>query len=200
MADNKPFQVGLTGGLGCGKSTVAHIFSVLGVPVYESDFWARALYFQPDVKKEIVSLLGTDAYLSESQINTSWISETIFSKAELREKLNAILHPAVGRHYEKWLSEQKHPYILKVAALVFEAGIHKNMDLNLMVSSPEDLKKARLLKRDPHRDEVQIKKIMAAQWSDEARRQMADGEIVNDEKHSLLKQIWEWNKKIMNRL
>lgn len=200
MPDNKSFQVGLTGGLGSGKSTVAKIFSVLGVPVYESDYWARALYFDPDIKEQIIALLGKRAYINERQIDSAWISETIFSSPPLREKLNAILHPAVARHYQNWLLAQTHPYILKVAALIFEAGIHTHMDMNLMVSSPAGLRKSRVLKRDPYRDALQTDKIMEAQWSDEEKRKLADGEIVNDEKQSLLKQVLMWNKLIASKL
>jgi dephospho-CoA kinase len=200
MADSKIFQVGLTGGLGSGKSTVARIFSVLGVPVYESDYWAKKLYFLPEVKSEIIKILGKKAYLSEKEIDSQWIAQAIYGKDELREKLNAILHPAVGSHYQTWLKTQNNPYILKVAALVFEAKIYSKMDMNLLVTSPLELRKSRVLKRDPNRNLIQVEKIIEAQWTDDKKRKLADGEIMNDEKQSLLLQVLNWNKLILNKL
>jgi dephospho-CoA kinase len=200
MQGKKPFQVGLTGGLGSGKTTIAKIFGILGVPVYESDFWAKELYFHPEVKPAILNLLGPKAYLAENQIDARWISETMFANPDLRQKLNLILHPAVGNHYNEWLQKQNHPFVLKVAALVFEANIHLLMDFNLLVSSPLDLRMKRVRKRDPQRKKEQIDQILQAQWTDEAKREMANGEIVNDEKQSLIKQVLSWNNQILSAL
>ena len=174
MPGKLPFQVGLTGGIGSGKSTVARLFQLLDVPVYESDETAKQLYFEPEIRKEVISLLGEPAYLSKSELNSQWIAKEIYSNPLVRVSLNEIIHPAVGRHYQNWLVQQKHPYILKVAALIFEADIYKNMDLNILVVTPEKLKIERILKRDPQRSLEQIEKIIQSQMSDSEKIKMAD--------------------------
>jgi dephospho-CoA kinase len=189
MPDKLPFQVGLTGGIGSGKSTVARLFQLLDVPVYESDETAKQLYFEPEIRKEVISLLGEPAYLSISELNSQWIAKEIYANPLVRVSLNEIIHPAVGRHYQNWLVQQKHPYILKVAALIFEADIYKNMDLNILVVTPEKLKIERILKRDPQRSLEQIEKIIQSQMSDSEKIKMADLLIYNDEEKSLIAQV-----------
>lgn len=193
MRPDRPFQVGLSGGIGSGKSTVARIFSMLGVPVYESDYEAKKLYFLPEVRTQIEDLLGSKAYLSPTQIDRKWIAGKLFGNAELREKINAILHPAVGRHYADWLESQNHPYVLKVAALLFEADIYKTLDQTILVTSPIELRIGRIRQRDPQRSEEEIRKIIQSQMSDEDKIALANGIILNDERHSLIEQVVKWN-------
>ena len=200
MPDKLPFQVGLTGGIGSGKSTVAKLFQLLDVPVYESDETAKLLYFLPEIREDVISLLGETAYLSENKLNSKWIAEEIYAKPELRISLNEIIHPAVGRHYQTWLSNQNHPYILKVAALIFEADIYKKMDCNILVLAPVDLKIKRILQRDPQRNPDQIEKIMQSQMSDEEKLKLADLLVVNDDKESLIAQVEAMNKEVRNKL
>jgi dephospho-CoA kinase len=199
MPDKLPFQVGLTGGIGSGKSTVARLFQLLNVPVYESDESAKLLYFEPEIRKQVISLLGDAAYLSESELNSQWIAQQIYANLSLRTSINEIIHPAVGRHYQNWLAQQKHPYILKVAALIFEADIYKNMDLNILVVAPEKLKIERILKRDPQRSLEQIEKIIQSQMSDEVKAGMADLLIYNDENQSLIAQVEAIDKDIISK-
>jgi len=200
MPGKLPFQVGLTGGIGSGKSTVARIFQLLDVPVYESDETAKQLYFEPEIRKEVVFLLGESAYLSESELNSNWIAEQIYANPALRISLNEIIHPAVAYHYQNWVSKQSQPYILKVAALIFEADIYKNMDLNILVLAPASLKIERILKRDPQRNPEQIERIMQSQMQDEEKLKLADLLIYNDEKQSLIAQVEAINKEIGGRL
>lgn len=199
MLPNQSFQVGLTGGIGSGKSTVAHIFSLLDVPVYESDDEAKKLYFLPDVRSQIEDLLGREAYLSSTEIDRKWIAGQLFGNAELREKVNAILHPAVACHYARWLESQTHPYILKVAALLFEADISKNLDCTLLVTSPIGLRIERIQKRDPQRTGDEIRKIISSQMSEEEKMKLADGIIQNDDQQSLIKQVVDWDEKLKLR-
>ena len=199
MPDKLPFQVGLTGGIGSGKSTVARLFQLLNVPVYESDESAKLLYFEPEIRKQVISLLGEAAYLSENELNSKWIADKIYANSSLRVSTNEIIHPAVGRHYQKWLAQQKHPYILKVAALIFEADIYKDMDINILVVSPERLKIDRILKRDPQRSLEQIEKIIQSQMSDEVKAKMANVLIYNDENQSLIAQVEAIDKDIISK-
>lgn len=195
MHHKRPLQIGITGGIGSGKSTVAKIFSVLGVPVYESDDEARKCYFDPEVKQMVLALLGPEAYISDYQINKGWIAGQVFAQPILREKLNEILHPAVAAHYQKWLEHQIHPYVLKVAALLFEAQINRSLDQTILVSSPLPLRTVRIQKRDPQRTEAEINNIISSQMSDTEKRKLANGIIQNDEKHSLIMQVMEWDEK-----
>lgn len=196
MPNLKPMQIGLTGGIGSGKSVVARIFGLLNVPVYESDSETKQLYYQPDVRKQVLDLLGTNAYKLENEIDSQWIANQIYTKPELREQLNQILHPAVAHHYNKWGTRQHHPYVLKVAALLFEANIYKSLDMTLLVVSPLSLRKDRIADRDPFRSEDQVDKIISSQMSEEAKIALADGMIYNDEQHSLIEQVLTWDRKI----
>jgi len=200
MPDKLPFQVGLTGGIGSGKSTVAKLFQLMDVPVYESDETAKQLYYIPEIRKKVISLLGVTAYLSENELNSKWIAEQIYVNPALRISLNEIIHPAVAHHYQNWVSKQGQPYILKVAALIFEADIYKNMDLNILVLAPEALKIERILTRDAQRNLEQVKKIMDSQMSDKEKLKLSDLVVYNDERQSLIAQVEAINKEIGGRL
>lgn len=195
MPGKKPLQIGITGGIGSGKSVVARIFGLHDVPVYESDSETKKLYFYPEVRKEVELLLGSSVYTSDAEIDRVEIARRIYSDPELRIALNNILHPAVGRHYAHWVACQTHPYVLKVAALLFEADIYKSLDFTLLVISPTDLKISRIGERDPFRTESQIMQIIESQMKDEDKILLADGLIYNDEKQSLLEQVDGWNSK-----
>lgn len=197
MAGNLPFQLGITGGIGSGKSVVAKIFSLLDVPVYESDTEARKLYFKPEIRNKVESLLGAKAYRPDGLPDTGFIAAEIYAQPNLRESLNAILHPAVGADYQAWLEKQSHPYILKVAALLFEADIASKLDFTALVVSPVSLKKERVAARDPHRPATQIDSIMENQWPDEKKMALADAILYNDETHSLIKQVNQLNSRIL---
>jgi len=198
MPDKVPFQVGLTGGIGSGKSTVAMVFHLLGVPVYESDDAAKDIYFIPRVKQLVLSLLGPEAYFSETKLNSKWIGDAIYSNPELLKDLNGIIHPEVGTHYERWLSCQTFPYVLKVAALIFEANIYKQMNLNILVTAPMELKIERVLSRDHLREKEQLKKIMQLQFSDDDKMKLSDRIVKNDNLNSLIFQVSELHKVILN--
>lgn len=199
MLHEKPVQVGLSGGIGSGKSTVARIFSLLGVPIYESDDEAKKLYFNPEIKKEIIELLGPLAYISDHQIDRSFIAAQIFDQPELREKINGILHPAVRKHYAQWVGKQTHPYVLKVAALLFEANIYKNLDLTLLVISPLEVRLERIKQRDASRSDAEIQKIIRSQMADEVKIPLSSGLIYNDDKHSLIEQVMDWDLRLSTK-
>lgn len=181
--------LGLTGGIGSGKSTVARVFSVLGIPVYNSDERARQMYYLPEVKQKIVALLGESAYLNDGKINKSYISSKIFADRELLQKVNNIIHPAVGKDFKEFIkqhSEQK--IILKESALLFEAGLKDKVDKILLVTAPEDVRIRRVMSRDNIlRDE--IRKRINSQLPDSAKLPYADFVVINDETQAIIPQV-----------
>lgn len=199
MAVPKPIQIGLTGGIGSGKSWVARLFTFWGIPVYESDAAAKALYREDAVKKDVIGLMGTSAYQADGSPDTRYIAAKIYQNPELREELNGILHPAVGRAYRDWVSNQNTPFVLKVAALLFEANIARDLDGVILVSSPLSLRVERIRNRDPFRSQTEIEGIIASQWPEEQKIPLADFHIQNDEAHSLIGQVESVYSALQNR-
>lgn len=200
MAGKIPFQLGITGGIGSGKSVFARIFSLMGAPVYESDTETKKLYLAEEIRLQVIGLLGESAYQKDGFPDTAFIADRIYKQPVLREQLNAILHPAVAKHYQHWLRQQQHPYVLKVAALLFEAGIAGQLEMTALVISPTSLRKERISVRDPQRSSSQIEAIMDSQLSDEEKIRQADVLIYNDEKHSLIEQAFLLEKKVLKML
>src|ERR1700733_2030533 len=140
-----PLKVGLTGGIGSGKSTVAKIFEVLGIPVYYADEAAKKLMNEDlMLKEEIIREFGESSYV-ENLLNRKYIAETVFNDKKKLEKLNALIHPAIIRHGEQWMATQHTSYAIKEAALIFESGSEKNLDVVIGVYAPEDLRIERTL-------------------------------------------------------
>lgn len=200
MGAEIPFQLGITGGIGSGKSVFSSIFEVMGVPVYESDTKARKLYLRNDIREQVTGLMGKEAYLEDGKPDTAFIAEKMFGNPGLREALNAIIHPALSIHYRQWLEKQNHPYVLKVAALLFEADIARQLDFTAVVISPESLRRNRISTRDPHRSASQIEAILRSQWSDEEKIKRADLIVYNDEKHSLIEQAMQLQEMVLKQL
>jgi dephospho-CoA kinase len=188
--------VGLTGGIGSGKSTVAKLFAVLGVPVYNTDERAKEMYYELMVKNKIIDLLGEEAYDKMGKINRPYISNKIFKDKELLQKVNAVIHPAVGRDFEQFKSV--HPdsrIIIKESALLFEAGLKDRMDKIVLVTSPMEVRIQRLLKRDNSTRE-QILNRIANQLPDEEKTDKSDFVVVNDEKQALIPQVLDIYQKL----
>ena len=186
-------KVGLTGGIGSGKSLVAKLFSLLGVPIYESDQRAKWLIeHHAAIISEIKNLLGEQAYNEEGKYNKEFVSKAVFQNEELLKSLNLIVHPRVGQDFEEWLKVQNAPFVIKEAAIM-----NKNAGLNniIVVDSPKGLRIKRLLKRDTHRNLAEIEKILANQKSPEEFLEMADFVVNNDENTLLIPQVLEiYNK------
>lgn len=188
---NKPLQIGVTGGIGSGKSLVCRIFSLLGVPVYDADSRAKSIMTSDGIlishiKKEFGSL----AYHADGSLNNAYLAQTVFSDAVRVKKLNELVHPAVAMDYSKWLSENRQSrYVVKEAALLFEAGSYTVLDKIVVVYAPEELRIKRVLQRDAHRNRQQVQEIINHQWSDEEKRKRADFVIVNDESQLVVPQV-----------
>ena len=181
-------KVGLTGGIGSGKTTIAKIFKQLGVPVYFSDDRAKYLMLNnKSLQESLISLFGDDV-LIEGLLNRSYIASKVFSNPKELFKLNALVHPFVQRDFDVWSASQSTDYVLKEAAIIFEAGVDKLLDKVVLVESPKNLKVSRVMLRDGMlKKEVLMR--MEKQWSDSRKRINADYIIKNDEKCSLLNQI-----------
>lgn len=187
-----PLQIGITGGIGAGKSIVCHIFSALGVPVYAADDRAKWLLNHDELlKKSVVSLLGAAAYLPDGHYNRSWVASQVFNNPVLLQKLNEIVHPRVGEDTQAWLKwHETARYVVKEAAIMAKAGQHNSLAKVVVVDAPEDLRVKRVLQRDAQRSEAEIRAIIARQISDQERFKIADYVIYNDESQLLLPQIW----------
>ena len=181
-------KIGLTGGIGSGKSTIASIFKQLGVSIYFSDTRAKFLIASDSkVIAQIEDAFGSKSYVN-GQLNKTYISKKVFSDSKALKTLNSIVHPAVKNDFNLWCTTQKGPYIIKEAAILFESKSNIGLDKVILVSSPKDLKLSRVLKRD-QTDKKSVLERMDAQWKDSEKRLLADYEIRNDEKKSLIEQV-----------
>lgn len=191
-------RIGITGGIGSGKSTVCQIFSLLGVPIYSADDQAKWLMtHDKELKSQIISHFGSEAYLDDGSLNRAYLAEKAFSDPEKVKTINSLVHPAVGRDFEAWATAQNTPYVLKEAALIFETGGEKYLDQVINVSSPLKIRLARVLMRDPHRSEKQVHEIINQQLPDEEKNERADFVIKNSDNKLLIPQVLEIHKKIL---
>lgn len=183
-------QVGLTGGIGCGKSYVAKLFRELGIPVYEADSAARRLQENDaQLVAAMKDLFGPEAYLENGKLNRKAIGAQVFADAGKMKQLNALVHPAVKNDFRNWVSEQHNvPFILKEAAILFESGTNEGLDAVIVVTAPEALRIRRVMERDQI-TEADVKKRMAAQWPEAEKIKRATFVVHNDEQQLLLPQV-----------
>lgn len=197
MSNLIPLRVGVTGGIGSGKSTVCTLFSLLGIPIYTADDRAKWLMSKnPELCLQITETFGNSAYTTTGELNRAFLAETVFSNPANLAKLNALVHPAVQKDFADWASQQSAPYLIKEAALLFETGASKELDFTINVSSPLKIRMARILLRDPHRTEEQINQIINQQLPDEEKNKLASFVIKNTDNKLLLPQVLEIDKKL----
>lgn len=172
--------VGLTGGIGSGKTTIAHIFEKeLSVPVYFTDYWAKQILNQDQlVKHQIINLLGQNSYI-EGVYNTKYISEIVFSDQQKLQQLNEIVHPAVRHHFERWKQQQNSPYIIIESAILFESKLHHICDAIIVVVAPLQERINRVMLRDGVDAEAVLSRIKN-QWTDQQRIEKSNFVIEND--------------------
>lgn len=172
--------VGLTGGIGSGKTTVAGFFKELNIPVYIADeAGKRLMNTSSEIRQEIIDLFGDKAY-QDNLPDRKFIASKVFNDKGLLSQLNKIIHPAVERDFKDWLKDQSSEYVIYEAAILFETGGYKKCDFNILVTAPRKLKIERLQKRDKSSVE-EIKDRMNHQWDDEKKSQMSDFLINNRE-------------------
>lgn len=198
------YKIGITGGIGSGKSLITNVFTVLGVPVYNADTQAKILQdTHPDIINPTKQLLGTESYLPNGMLNRAWVAQKVFGNALLLSQLNAIIHPVVYAHFIDWCTKQNAlnvSYILYESALTVETGYYKKLDKLIVVTAPEVLRVHRVLRRDPHRTVEQIKNILQAQMPDSEKVLVADFVINNDDKSLILPGILGIHHQILHLL
>ena len=188
--------VGLTGGIGSGKTTVAKYFEELGVPVYIADSEAKALMNRSKViRRKLIALFGNEAYL-ENTLNRLFIAQQIFNDKKLLNAMNAIVHPKVASHFKRWVNKQDSPYVISEAAILFENGSYKKYDFIITVTAPENIRLQRVIKRD-NSNKQKVEAIMVNQWSDQEKIKRSDFVIENIDLEQTKIQVRKIHKKIL---
>jgi len=193
-------SVGISGGIGSGKTIICTIFQILGISVYNSDLKAKKIMeTNQEVRKEIINLLGKESYLNNLTLNRKFIAQKVFNQKELLSKLNEIVHPAVRQDAEIWSKNipQENGYYLRESAILFETGIYKQLHINILVVAPEKLRIQRIKNRDGLSGE-DITLRMKNQWSDEQKLKLTDFVIINDGKNFLIPQILKIHRTLKN--
>jgi len=195
MSKGLPRQIGITGGIGAGKSTVTRIFAALRVPVYDADSRARWLMnSDPALKAALSEAFGPQAYTAAG-LNRAYLAATVFGDPGKTDQLNRLVHPRVGDDYAAWV--QRHaglPYVLKEAALLFESGSYQSLDRVIAVAAPLPLRIQRVLQRDPHRTEADVAAIVARQMDEAEKLARADYVVHNDEKTLLIPRVLDLDR------
>jgi dephospho-CoA kinase len=194
------FKLGLTGGIGSGKTLVSQIFDKLGVPVYNADSAARFLMdTDMELKAGVTKMFGEKAYGSGG-LNRPYIARRVFGDQEKLARLNKLVHPRVREDFIRWTGQHgRAAYVVEEAAILFESGASAEMDQNVLVYAPEELRIKRVMDRDGlSREQVSLR--MGHQLSDEEKKNMADHVLVNDGKRLLLPQVIELHNMILKRI
>jgi dephospho-CoA kinase len=188
-------HVGLTGGIGSGKSTVAHVFEILGIPVYYADTEAKRLMNEdPEIRLKLIKHFGEETY-SDNFLNRRFLAEIVFKDKEKLQLLNSVVHPITIARAEEWMQQHNTPYVIKEAALIFESGSQENLDYVIGVSAPLALRIQRTMKRDGvTREEVLDR--MKHQIQESIKMRLCDFVIRNDEQHLVLPQVLALHEKL----
>lgn len=192
-------KVGITGGIGSGKSYVAKVFKALGVPFYDADKEAKALMAtSKQIKEKLVDAFGEQVYSKGGQLDRGYLSSLVFKDEAKLKQLNAIVHPVVIQHGEDWGNAQTFAYSLKEAALLFESGSYKQLDYTILVLAPLELRIDRVMERDQISRE-QVEDRINKQMSDEDKVELADYVLINDGVKPLLPQVLELHRKFIGQ-
>ena len=188
--------IGITGGIGSGKSTVCKVFKLLGVPVFEADVVAKnIIHSNPEIKRKLIHLFGSDIYSVNGLINRKKLAAIIFGNDIQLAKINAIIHPAVRKAFQEWKAKQNTAYVIHEAAILFETGLYKIMDFTILVSAPKNERIKRVMQRDNISKE-QVLERMRKQWNNEQKRKLATIEIKNSNRDLILPEIIKTDKQI----
>jgi len=190
--------VGLTGGIGSGKTTVAGIFNTLGVPIYVADTEAKNIMSNSvEIKNALINLFGKKAY-HKGLLNREYLSSKIFENKELLQKMNNIVHPAVKQHFKNWLKEQKSSYVIKEAAIIFEHGKQAEYDYVITVVADVEKRVERTMKRDS-KSRKSIENIMDNQLLDDEKVKLSDFVIRNDDLRETKSQVLKIHEILLER-
>ena len=192
-------RIGLTGGIGSGKTTVAHIFEVLGMPVYYADDAAKRLMNEDaHLKQQLIQQFGEESYI-QGKLNRAYLSSVVFSNTEKTSLINSIIHPTTIADAAAWMLQQQAAYALKEAALIFEAGAEKNLDLVVGVSAPLAIRLHRVMKRDAI-DEAAVLARMQKQMNEEEKMGRCDFVVLNDEETLLIPQVIAIHEQLLQNI
>ncbi len=189
-------KVGLTGGIGSGKSTVARVFEVLGIPVYYADEETKRLMNEdPALKEKIIEHFGKESY-DQQELNRAHIAGIVFNDKAKLDLLNSLTHPVTIRHADEWMKKQTAVYTIKEAALLFESGADKHLDKIIGVSAPLAVRIKRVMKRDNVTSEEVLKRINR-QMAEEEKMKRCDFILHNDEEQLLIPQVFQLHEKLL---
>ncbi len=197
--ENTPLKVGITGGIGTGKTLITKIFAVLGIPIYNADVRARWLMMhEATLIENIKSLFGKESYSKENQLNTAYLSTKVFNDQSKLTALNNLVHPQVAYDFNSWIDTKKtSAYILKEAALLFEADSYKSLNKIITVSAPDNIRIKRILERDSHRREKDVRLIMSKQLAEDEKIKKADYVIYNDNVKMVIPQVLDLHEQFL---
>jgi dephospho-CoA kinase len=188
-------KIGITGGIGSGKSTVCTIFQILGIPVFNADIEARKLYDEPQVKEAIMLAFGDNMY-PQGVFDKKAMANIVFQSADKLKQLNELLHPLVQIQFDTWLQQQESPYTIKEAALLIEAGSYQQLDELILVTCPMNKRIERVMKRDRVTEDEVLARINK-QLSEEDKRTFCQYEIINDDRQLLIPQVLQLHHQLM---
>ena len=182
--------VGITGGIGSGKSVVCNMLRIFGVPVYDADSEARKHYERhPELIEKVRKEISPDVFDKSGKIDRRKLAELIFTDTDKLEKLNKLVHPLVRKDFEEWVKTKNgSAYVVKEAAILFESGAHKDCDKIITIISPNEIRIQRVRDRD-RKTKQEVEEIIANQWDDEKKISKSDYTILNDEKEMVLPQV-----------
>ena len=184
--------IGLTGGIGAGKSYIASLFVQKGIPVYDSDSEAKKLMHQPEVMQQLQQIFGNEVVQNNS-VNRKKLAALVFNQPEKLKMLNQLIHPLVKQHFDHWKSKQTTPFVLKESAILFESGAYASCDFIITVEAPQEIRIQRVVQRDGVTPTEVLARIQN-QWTSEQRTSKSHFVIDNTEKQNAqeeVNQIWE---------
>jgi len=187
-------KVGITGGIGSGKSTICQFFRSIGIPVFEADTEAKKLVNNSDsIRYQLKALFGSDIYLPDRTIDRKKLASLIFNSPPLLQKVNNIIHPEVRKYFFQWCEKQQTPYIIHEAAIMFESGFYEMMDYTVLVTAPEEIRIQRVMARE-ETDADSVRARMEKQWKDEKKAELANFVIRNDGTELVVPQLVKLDK------
>lgn len=192
-------KIGITGGIGVGKTIICQMFALLGVPVYDADARAKwVMHHDAALRQELLSAYGAGAFTEAGELDRVYLARIVFNNPERLAQLNALVHPHVGRDFTDWVATHTgRTYVLKEAALMYESESWKQMDQIIAVSAPLELRIRRLLQRDTHRTEKDIKSVMARQLEEEEKITRSQHIIYNDDRQLLIPQVLKLHEQFL---
>lgn len=183
-------RIGITGGIGAGKTTICKIFQALGISVFDADRSAKRMMAEnPELKNQLITQFGEASFSEDGSLNRKYLAEKVFANDTALNQLNQLVHPFVLKDYEAWLQKIPNaPYSIREAAILLESGTYKDLDVIIVIDAPEDLRIKRVIQRDK-RTEAEVQSIISKQWLMEKKQKFASFIIQNNEKQFLIPQV-----------